>query len=370
MFYYFNIKSLIVDDKMQENPADKNLTHVLVDNELRVIGNKALYEDALKRGERYIRGKRINRVQEYPSFPQSVGIEISSQCNYHCKMCPRRKLERPSVDMDPGLFYKIANEIKGRDIKMLGLYRLGESLMHPKFFEFLDYVGKYDTLKHSFLSTNGGILDDEIVERLLKSNLRFFGISLNARDRVTYKIVTGKDHFDRVSSLVKSIKARKTKRTPFISFQFLEQDVTFDQVPAFVEEYIEYADFVENSVLEDFGGQLTDNSRFLKDRVYAHAGSELFACPRSKFGYAFIYSNGDVVPCICDINAKYIKVGNMNESTLGEIYEGCAWKEFREMHINKTFADHPLCGKCLDRLICGLTGDNENAKDKTYARSK
>ncbi len=348
------------------NFSDEDPACILVDNDLRVIGNKKAYVEALSSNARYIKGKRLNLNSENPPFPQSVGIEISSQCNYQCKMCPRRKLTRPSINMDPGIFYKVVDEIRHYDIKMLGLYRLGESLKHPQFFDFLNYIGRFDSLRNTFLSTNGGLLTEKVIGKLLSSSLKFLNISMNALDRETYQLITGRDHFDKVLTISRSIKKLKIKRTPFISFQFLEQDVTFGQVEKFVEEYIEYADFVENSVLEDFGGQLTDNAKFLESSRYANIDSGPRPCPRSKSGHALIYSNGDVVPCICDINAQYIKVGNINTSSLKDMYEGEAWTSFRKMHEERAFADHPLCGKCRDRLIFDLS----KTRDKKLTSAK
>ncbi|KJU81360.1 radical SAM domain-containing protein [Candidatus Magnetobacterium bavaricum] len=354
MYYYFNPKSLIINGLDEQYGNDESRDYILVDNNLQVIANKQVFIDALANNDKYVKGKRLNLGIQNPPFPQSIGIEISSQCNYHCKMCPRRKLTRPSMNMESGIFYKIVDEIRHYNIKMLGLYRLGESLKHPEFFDFMEYIGLFDSLSNTFLSTNGGLLTDSIIERLLVGPLKFLNISMNALDGDTYRRITGMDHFDRVSSLSKSIRLRKTKRTPFISFQFLEQDMTFGQVPQFVDEYIEYADFVENSVLEDFGGQLTENAVFLDSSIYNSTDGKLFPCPRSKSGNALIYSNGDVVPCICDINAQYIKVGNIHTSSLKEMYEGEAWMQFRQMHTDITFGDHPLCGKCRDRLIFDL----------------
>lgn len=351
--YYFNIKSLIDDPNVKELSNSENLSEVLVDNNLRIIGNRKVYADALIRNDKYVTGRRLNRNTEFPVFPESVGIEISSKCNYHCKMCPRRSLDRESIHMRPELFYKVIDEISKNKVNMLGLYRLGESLTHPRFFEFLEYVGNFDSLKNSFLSTNGGLLNDEVIDRLLSSNLRFLNISLNALERDTYKQITGRDEFEHVKSICNEIKGRKKKRTPFVSFQFLEQDLTAGQVKSFVSEYVEYADFVESSVLEDFGGQLKNNVKFLESQIYPGVGNDDKPCQRSKWGMALIYSNGDVVPCICDINAKFIKVGNMFESSLKEIYESESWAQFREMQNDGSFIHHPLCGQCLDRKIYG-----------------
>jgi MoaA/NifB/PqqE/SkfB family radical SAM enzyme len=77
----------------------------------------------------------------------SVHIEPTNGCNLKCALCysqnPQLFKQRKRGFMDMGLFTKIIDEIISADlVKEIGLNYGGESLLHPRFVDMLEYASK------------------------------------------------------------------------------------------------------------------------------------------------------------------------------------------------------------------------------------
>lgn len=366
---YFHIDSLAVEgerfpaDASKVAAVEESLRRgergppLLVDNELNVIGNAEVYWASRSVGCRAVYGQRVTHYQADPRYPDRFSIEMSSHCNYSCIMCPRTVLTREQGHMDEGLFRAIVDDIEEHGAAMVDLYRLGESTLHPRFEQMLDYLGRRRRPFPTSLFSNGGAFTEPKVEALLDSPVTLFGISLNALDAETYRGITGgRGDFDRVLGLVRSFKRRKRRRFPLFGVQFLEQEQTHQVLGRFVEEMIEHVDFIETSMLEDFGAQLPQNTGYIRRNLLQTEDVKRAPCQRSLWGRFRIYSSGDVVPCICDINAKHLKMGNVRTQSIAEIFNSEGWQAFRRMHLSGRADNHPLCGPCTDWMI--YTGYN------------
>jgi len=376
---YFHIDSLVIDSQRfpseREKVAAQEEAHrrgergeaLLVDNALNVIGSAHVYWASKATGRRAVYGQRVTDYQADPTYPDRFSIEMSSRCNYACIMCPRTVLTREQGHMDEALFEKVVDDIDEHGAAMVDLYRLGESTLHPGFERLLGHLGKRKRAFPTSLFSNGGALTESKIDALLASPVTLFGISLNALDAKTHQAITGRGDFERVRALVESFKARKRKRFPLFGVQFLEQDLTADLLPRFVERTIDYVDFIETSMLEDFGAQLKQNTAYIRENLLDTEDVKRAPCQRSLWGRFRIYSSGDVVPCICDINAAHLKMGNVREQSISEIFNSERWKAFRRMHQDGSAARHPLCGPCTDWMI--YTGYNRRHRVHLSAKA-
>ena len=334
----------------------RNTECLLLNNEFEVIGNAEVYYAARRCGERWVRAQKIIDYAHAPEYPDRFSVEISSKCNYACIMCPRSALRRPQQFMDDRMFYRIVDDLAAHpSVKLVDLYRLGESTYHPKFWDFLDYLDRLPRSLPLILATNGSLIDENQLGRLLNSSLSLLVVSINALDRNTYRTVTGgKGELATVLALVKKAKRLRRGRKPFFGLQFVEQEITADLVEPFLNSYIEYADYIGASQLEDFAGQVFQNTRFMMEHnLDAEKLPERIPCPRALWAQFRIYSNGDVVPCICDINAEHLKMGNVNDASIAEIFCSPRWREFRELHRTRyrELPPHSFCGQCREWMI-------------------
>ena len=110
---------------------------------------------------------------------QKVGciknLEITSLCNLKCPYCPQRlqHLYRPVGMMSEEVFAKslewLAVFVKNGTQRELNFFGVGESLLHPRFFEYLErtreVMPRYLPL---IMNTNGLLVDDHYVKEVMR----------------------------------------------------------------------------------------------------------------------------------------------------------------------------------------------------------
>jgi MoaA/NifB/PqqE/SkfB family radical SAM enzyme len=110
------------------------------------------------------------------SKPRAVKIELSSLCNFRCKMCSNAKSRVRQLMSDDDFTVALA-QLEQLHPSEIGALFLGESTLHPKLPEMLrklkcctDYV---------FLTTNGLLVDRLLAQKLLLSGLDSLKWSVN-----------------------------------------------------------------------------------------------------------------------------------------------------------------------------------------------
>jgi len=112
-----------------------------------------------------------------PDMPQRCEIELSSACNLRCTYCPRRFLDGISAFMEMDLFCRIIDELSPWPETIVVLHRRGESLLHPRFGDCLDYIrGKFHSIQ---IASNATLLDERMARKLIDT-VTFISFSLDA----------------------------------------------------------------------------------------------------------------------------------------------------------------------------------------------
>ncbi|MBJ6724838.1 radical SAM protein [Geomesophilobacter sediminis] len=377
---YFNFDAIVapplatipqelIEQEMKKQAETGKTSMAILNSNCEIVEKPEVYYASRKLGLPGVFGQFMTVINNDMIFPDRFSLELTNHCNFSCKMCPRSVMTRKKEFMSRELFCKIVDEIhefsKVTAVNKVDLYRLGESTLHPDFGFMLDYIGKLDTPFPTQLATNGSRLDEKMIRKIMDSSLTYLVLSFNAQDAETYRNVTGGAELSQTIKALQNLKRFRTKRTPFIMLQFVEQEGTHDKLEEFVKEYIDSCDIVISSSLEDFGGQLKQNSAYVEKHILGDGdGGDRLVCPRGVWRRAMIYVNGDVVPCICDINASYTKMGNVTQSSIKEIFDSPQWAEFVAMHkeCGEKLLKHPLCGPCSEWKI--MTGYNKRFTPK------
>lgn len=126
--------------------------------------------------------------------PFEIIFPITYRCNSDCGMCNRlkfAKMEELSLDEIKKIF---------TDLKKFGISRInltgGEPTLRDDFFEVLDFLTSVDF--KITLTTNGTLLNDEKIRRLVKYHSVKVIISVDTLKRELYKKLRGVDALDKV----------------------------------------------------------------------------------------------------------------------------------------------------------------------------
>jgi MoaA/NifB/PqqE/SkfB family radical SAM enzyme len=125
------------------------------------------------------------KKDELVSFPNMIHIEPTNHCNLGCIMCPQpREMQRVKGMMNFDLYKSIIDELKDTPAEFVYLHQFGESLLHKKITDMVDYASENGL--QVGMSTNGTLLNEKISERILNSKLDFLTLSLDGATEESY----------------------------------------------------------------------------------------------------------------------------------------------------------------------------------------
>lgn len=285
-------------------------------------------------------------------FPSQIIVDATEVCNFACIHCPHpdfRKSEHYGgrfLDLD--LHHKMVEEVRtsGKGIAQYIRYTSnGEPLLHRGIYDMLDDAvqnsGVYVTL-----TTNGSILDEARVEKLLSSGLNLIDVSIDAFKPETYAAIRVKGNLDvtraNVRRLIK-IKRQVGARTRIV--------VSFVEQPQNITEIADFEGF--------WKGEGAD--RVIIRRLHTAAGGIKGAASGPGPGEAeagrtpclypweriLLNPRGELAFCPQDWRHGSV-IHDYRETTIQDVWQGEFYKKLREAHVRNDFGCHKFCGVCPD----------------------
>ena len=272
-------------------------------------------------------------------FPTEVRIENTNRCNAHCIICPREKMRRPLGVMPITLFRKIIDECAQHGcVKQVNIQGYGEPLLDTEFCEKVRYA-KDKGIPLTYTVTNASILTEDLSRDIVQSGLDKMKISFYGTNAREYALVhKGLNYEEALRNILQllDVKKRLRSRTPRVRIQYIGSPWKFAQ---FAVQWVGKTPVGFNK-LHNYG----------RGRNYVSVRID------KKFRYCRIVErpilqvlwNGDVVPCCYDFNGDLV-LGNVDKTSVEEVWNGPAYRKFRQVHYEGNFGAYPLCLVC-DKL--------------------
>lgn len=168
-----------------------------------------------------------------PLWPRVIYVEISYQCNLHCRMCPRDFDSTPQVSMSPAVFQRALPALQKTEY--IDFSGWGETLLSPNAIEYIHSAATRDF--QCGVSTNGLLLRDSLAEQLLDGNALYMNVSIDGGSRDIYRQVRGKDRFDKAIENLEAfveLRNRRNSRTT-VEWIFVMMKSNFRDMPKAVE---------------------------------------------------------------------------------------------------------------------------------------
>ena len=252
--------------------------------------------------------------------PAVIAVEPLNMCNLSCLQCEvNRDMKRPKGIMDFGLFKKVINEYPYP--LRVNLTNYGEPLLHKDILKMVSYL-KNDKL--CTLVTNGTLLSDEMAVGLINAGLKVICFSIDGLGEV-YKKVRGWDYNDVEKKIKRFLEINQEKGKPVLTeMNMVEFGPTLGQWEEVKKAWGDKIDVLMKS-------PLMQNKTKRKRRCI------------NLWRQLVVLHDGTVVPCCIDREMQ-LKLGNVKEKNLLEIFNGDAIRELRNKHIRGEFP--PLCATC------------------------
>ncbi len=298
-------------------------------------------------------GSNASKYGALADFPKIIDVELTSACNFRCKMCPTGNLSltRPAGFMDMSLVTEIAKQCEphGTAVRFIGW---GEPLLHEFVAESVFRFTQRRLLSH--INTNGSKLTPHMAQWLINAGLSSLKFSFQGVDRKSYEEMRGTDYFDGLLETAAMVKElRGTRPYPYLHISTSITDESSETVAAFRERAAQCADSVT------IGHTTFDYMNWKAARLRPHeievlkrlAGAQTVEkrhpTPCTEiFDKLSIHFDGSVRVC-CNDHSGETNLGNVNDAPLADI-----WRHHQIEAYRKTLAagryEGPLCSVCYD----------------------
>lgn len=269
-------------------------------------------------------------------------IEITNNCNLACSICPHSRMKRPKGFMSWETLKKAMESIpKDGKKRTTFLHMIGEPLLHPELIEMINYVSKHNFF--TSISTNAMLLDNRMAQKLLNSKVDEITLALDSLNEEVYNKIRVKGNLQRVRHNIDNFLSLwfTSDRSKKVELQVVINKLNESEVPTF-ENLYGWLNNEKNGKL-----RIKEYSTFAgktKNMQPKEIAPRRFKCNKLNNSMAILW-NGDVSIC-CRASEGECLIGNLQENTLEEIWNGEKLKFYRQALKNQEFDKIQLCKNC------------------------
>jgi len=272
-----------------------------------------------------------------------------------------------TLDMVLNQFEHLSKKYPNDKVRV-GPQGLGEPLLDPRFFEVLSMIKERIPRAFIHVNTNGLLLNEENIERLVDSELNHIIVGMNECDADDYKNCRGANTFELVKTniemLLRAHVRRKKKRKPRIRIQLLNTCFNRPKLEKFINYWQRQGAKVS---LKPYYPRpqwilqlLSDKNR---ENLYKYFGREQKEMKRNicrlhhnshRVRYRFMVTeDGYTYPCIAGIlftPSFEICLGHISEISIEEAYNRKV-PHIKRLLVNDMWNEIDACSKCIGAPI-------------------
>jgi len=266
-----------------------------------------------------------------PSLPEIVQIESTNICNAKCVFCPRDEMHRRQGVMSFDLFKKIVDECAELGITHVRVHNYGEPFIDRRLVEKVRYA-KGKGIQEVGMISNGSLITEEVARGMIEAGLDAINISVDAGGREVFESTRIGLKYDKVIDNVERLVRLRTelgRRRPKLILSFVRQNNSADE-QAFIEHWKAIADKIHITDLHNWAGTLNRES------------DVNYPCYRPWLTFTILW-DGRVSLCCADFDGRTV-LGDLNSSTIQEVWNAEPYRNVRRMHLESGGPD--ICRSC------------------------
>jgi molybdenum cofactor biosynthesis enzyme MoaA len=283
----------------------------------------------------------------FPSFPKTSLVELSNGCNHACIFCTNSRMERKIGRLSLELYEEFLKQATDLGLEEVGLYTTGEPFLMKNINDYIKLAKKYG-IKYVFITTNGALTSPEKLVSAIEAGLDSIKFSVNAGSKESYRLVHGKDDFDKVINNIKFLSNYREKNNIDLKLMVScvvtkevedEQDLLKDLILPYIDEIVFYG------VNSQFGQSL-DQIKLLKSNLSDDPPPIGTADPCSMiWNRVHVTREGYLTLCCADYE-NALTYADLNSTTLKEAWHNSTITNMRKRHKTQCL-DGTLCKNCL-----------------------
>lgn len=277
--------------------------------------------------------------------PTGALIEITNGCNLNCVMCNTKMSKRPIGFIKPRMFEDILQQLISVGIKSVGLHTVGETFMYSNLESLLE-IAKHYNFK-IWISTNA-----QFPKRIEQTYRKFptlantYRLSIDGATKESYESIRSGGKFENVIDSLEVIHEINNKRRNYrisLSIDSILSNSNIYEIPIFFEKYGKYS-FPENINFSIVNGITPDPSYFRESFPFPNLIRQYIPC-HLPFQSVFFTHGGKVTLCCRDYDEDIV-VGDIQENSLIDIWNGLQADQVRKKHLDQEKMDIRSCKSC------------------------
>ena len=270
----------------------------------------------------------VHLREHYLDQPNEVSIETLALCNAACSFCPYPTLDRKGTKMSDELLDRLIAEMSAFKVPFsFSPFKVNEPLLDKRLIPLCEKFNREVPLGWLRIFTNGQALTPDKIEGIsgLK-RVHHLWISLNSVDPAEYQKLMQLD-FDKT-----------VKRLDYLHSIEFPHTVVLSTV-GFPNEEFRYYCFQRWPKFESFA--------IKRDAWIDFTNAQDQEVPDTPCGRWFevnIMATGKLALCCMDSDGAY-SPGDVNESTMLELYNKPEWRRMREQLLSRKVVGEP-CHRC------------------------
>ncbi len=290
----------------------------------------------------------LNRVfpegeyEDLLKFPKYFEMETINACNARCIMCPLPESRRKP--MSDELFHKISKEIikHAEVVKRVSLYRDGEPLLDKNLSNRIR-IFKENGIKRVGISTNVSLLGKMKAVEILNAGIDEVILSIDSLDKTIFESIrVGLKFKTVIKNALDFINLRnKIRPQTQIWIRMIRQKTNqheWNDYEMYWKKRLAQTDRVNYRNIHNWGGQL-------EDADIPEKNTEKFAPCIALWSLMPIFSDGSVPLCNVDYQLEQ-KLGDLNHSSIKEIWTSTRLNQIRNLHLNNKKNTIEICKNC------------------------
>lgn len=280
------------------------------------------------------------------TFPIHLDIESTGVCNLRCPFCATTmKNWGPDVSgyLQMGLFRQIIDEGAREGLCSVKLSFRGEPTLHPHLPDLVAYA-KQQGILDVYFNTNGTMLTESLVHRLIDAGLDRISISFEGTHPEEYERQRVGARFDKVVENIRRLRRIRDERgrgIPQIRIQSVMVPEIRDRFPQYVEfwkptaDEVAYLDMRREGPEDDHRGQVAP-----------------WACPFLWQRMTILW-DGTVLPCLMHgvSDFQLMALGKIGERSIRSMWEGTQEARYRQLHASGRAHELEACNRCSYRSM-------------------
>ena len=182
-----------------------------------------------------------NSIEVNQFYPDIVQIEITTFCNFNCKMCLRNFQKDKYQNMALEHFEALAKDIFPK-IKKVVLYGHGEPLMHPDFEKLVKIARRYLPKDGKIdFTTNGSLLTPEKIDKILIEGINKIVVSFDTSNFMKLKEIRSGIQEDQIVTNFQYLsKQRKAGKLAELAIETVIMRSNLHDLPYLIEYCSEF----------------------------------------------------------------------------------------------------------------------------------